>query len=71
MASSVVSGIAHGGLQGLVTHGLLNCTRVRAAFETMRGIPVSQLVRQDRNAKLTTRIFHGPLHIPLVHAVTD
>ena len=46
--------VAHGCLEGIVSHRLLNGPRVGSSLEAMRGITVPQFMWQDRDAQFTS-----------------
>lgn len=63
--------IAHGGFQGLVPHRLLNGAGIGSPLQAMRGVGVTEFVRQNHDTKLAPGCLDGALHIGFVHPIPD
>src|SRR5664279_3004349 len=52
-------------------HDLLDGAGVGASFQTVGGIAVAKLMRENRNAEFAPCMLDGPLHVGLMHPETD
>jgi|KBSSwiStaDraftv2_1062776.scaffolds.fasta_scaffold134339_2 hypothetical protein len=54
-----------------MSHRLLDSARIGALFQTVGGIRVSKLVRQNRNFESASRLFDGALDVGFMHPIPD